>query len=262
MTKKIKITESQLSYLIKNIVEEELEKQPVKYRNRLKGPTEDNPISIFMHTPLREGMYRTYPPQTTVRYMKEYFDLSNDEIGIDTQNSSQRIIIQILNYAENIQDVIKGMNLCGYFLAMPKYFDGFKEGEKLTLTFEARNSLDIRKEIESDEVLYHITPKYNLEKILRFGFTPKTKNGLFNYPHRVYFLRGNLDPEEIINLGQELCYNNNSYGNDGKYVLFQIDISKIPQNVTFFYDPDYKNGVYTMSNIPPDVIIDYSEREY
>ena len=45
-------------------------------------------------------------------------------------------------------------------------------------------------------------------------------------------------------------------------ISHKYDLDKIPENIPFYADSNYKFGVYTNSNIRPDVIVDYKEVEF
>ena len=122
-----------------------------------------------------------------------------------------------------------------------------------------RIRLIIRRE---EKNLFHLTPLYNKQKILTGGFSPRCRNEIFKYPGRIYFIRGSAGEEEIINLGIQLSQDNNSRGNDLHYVVFDIDVNKIGDEVKIYKDPNYKNGVFIDENIKPDCISRIGEVDF
>lgn len=85
---------------------------------------------------------------------------------------------------------------------------------------------------------------------------------MFNYPDRVYFVKGSVDDEYIKGLAYNLANVNKSKGNDGKYVFIKINVNKIDDNVKFYYDPNYTYGFYTRNNIRPDCIDSVEEIDF
>lgn len=75
------------------------------------------------------------------------------------------------------------------------------------------------------------------------------KKSKFDYPDRIYLIRGCTSREEIFNIGQQLYKNNKSERNNGLYTLYTIDLDKLPKNIRLFNDQNYSYGVYTTDNI-------------
>ena len=216
--------------------------------------TFDNPVSIGLRgAKLEEGLIHTYPIDTTLRYIKEYFGLSDSEIYKgDGENGYERIFVRMYNDGHNKKIMGKAMSLCGYY---PAHFTDTLDGY-VVIQYESKHDENISEELRKTErFLTHITPTYNVEKILKNGFSPKSKNYVFNFPDRVYFSVGSTIPQESLELVKMLAFTNASAGNDGKYSVLKVDLTKIPEGVKFFKDQNYKNGVYTTENIRPDCIV-------
>lgn len=214
----------------------------------------DNPVSIgLQNEKLEEGLIHTYPIDTTIRYIKEYFGLDDSEIyKRKGENGYERIFVRMYDDKRNHTIMNRAMNLCGYF---PSHFTNIGN-DYVAVQYESRNDEDISAELRKTErYLTHITPTYNEEKILKNGFSPKAKNFVFNFPDRVYFSVGSAAPEESLEMVKMLNFANASAGNNGKYTVFKVDLTKIPENVKFFRDQNYKNGIYTKENIRPDCIV-------
>lgn len=290
MTKKvIKLNEDGLQSLIETVVTNVLKKTPkelkysqdkdieqfltslsddekkklwIDYSNIDKAATYANPLTIAMlyKNTLKEGLVRTYPIEETISYIKSYFGLSDKQIHeIKAENGISHIKVIIPNIGNNLELMKQAMNLCGYYLGAPKE-KYLRPNTWVNLQFEPKFQKDESEQIRNEEsVLYHITPKYNMEKIKNIGFSPKTKNELFNYPDRVYFLRGSINNNRIINIAKQLYQINSSKGNNGIYTLFKVDVNKIPLDVPLFLDPNYPYGIYTNSNISPNTIISMEE---
>jgi len=130
------------------------------------------------------------------------------------------------------------------------------------MTFEARRGKRVRN---LPRKLWHITPWWNADKILRKGILPKSRGGSGSfeavvlerkYPDRIYLGKG--DPAPLLNAfmwrdsvstqGIESAY----YGGrePDPYVVFQVDTAKVGR-ANFYEDPDYRQGFYTYTPIPP-----------
>ena len=216
--------------------------------------TFDNPVSFGLQSrKLEEGLIHTYPIDTTIRYISEYFGMNSKEIFKgDGENGYERIFVKMYDDKRNHAIMNRAMNLCGYF---PSHFSRHSDGY-VVVQYESRNDKDISAELRGTErYLTHITPSYNEEKILSGGFSPMAKNHVFNFPDRVYFSVGSAPSEESLQMIKMLSLANVSEGNNGKYTVFKVDLRKIPEDVKFFRDQNYKNGIYTKENVRPDCIV-------
>lgn len=210
-----------------------------------------NPLS------LTEGLIQSYPIDKTIEHVKKFFNLDGKQIRkIDCGNNIQQILVDIPVINANEDLVIDAFNKCGYHLGYKNVFIDRFGNQWLSLQFEPKFQKDETLKIRQEEqTLYHLTPSYNKGKILNIGFSPRCKNEMFYYPNRTYFLRGSTDKNEILNLGQQLFYTNSSLGNNGDYILFQIDLDLVPDNIRFFIDANHLYGIFTSGNIQPNAII-------
>ena len=258
----IKISENELTDIIEKCIYEEIY---CDYSKIVKPASYSNPLSIGMFNPhlLEEGLIITYPIEKTVSYIKSYFNLRDAQIKvINGENDVKQILVMVPSIADNIKIMEKAMNYFGYYLAAPKN-EYYNPGGLIWLQFEPKIQNNISPQLRKEEnFLYHITPAYNKGKILHLGFSPRTKNTLFSFPHRVYFIRGSVDNDELISIGKQLCKTNNSVGNDKSYIIFVVDLNKIPEKIPFYFDSNYEYGVFTTSNINSDTIVDFKEIEF
>ena len=170
-----------------------------------------------------------------------------------------KIYVYIITAMIGINDkmVEEDMNKLGYFLSVkgePQEIEGMKYQ---ALQFEPTSQLqqDITDKIKNKYyILYHWTPNYNVENILRYGLAPSQKNSYFNYPPRTYLMEGTKDVDSIQALGQSLCFKNKSPNNDGQYALLKIDVRSLEDDIRFFYDPNSQIGIYTEQTIPNNKI--------
>lgn len=228
----------------------------VDYDQLMVPANYENPLSILMFNKLDESMTRIFPIDKTISYISKCFNLHPGQISkAKADNGVEHIIVIIPHIHNNLEEVKRAMNLCGFFLSTAENSIP-PAGRFIKLrfepTFQKNETESIRK---SEQYLYHLTPQNNLTKIQNIGFSPRGKNEMFNYPNRVYFLRGSIDEQNILFIGQQLFQKNNNLGNNGDYVLIKIDLTKVPEDIDFFLDPNYPYGIYTAQNISKDVIV-------
>lgn len=106
-------------------------------------------------------------------------------------------------------------------------------------------------------IVYHITDRKYLDKILRTGLRPKVSNaekGMYRYfTERVFLISHSEDIEEDI---ENVIYDTDIQD----YVILKIDVSKL--NITFWFDDASEgNTIYTYESIPPKFISVISEEE-
>lgn len=243
-----------------------LEELEFDYRALIPSIGYSNPLSLGMDSCLREGLIKTYPIDKVMSYIRKFLVMIDLQVNKERmENGEYRLIISFPNIKKNLDKVIKVMDVCGYFLAYPKR-EYIPRDCWVSAYFEPKFEKDVTDDIRREErVLYHVTPFYNLEKIRHLGFSPRSKNGRFDYPDRIYFVRGTKKKYEAVCIGPQLDNHNKSKGNDGRYAIFTLDVNKIPDNVRFCLDGNYMFGVYTKNNIPPSAIseieiIDFNDR--
>lgn len=214
----------------------------------------DNPISRNIKLPLTEGLIRTYPREKTINYIKDLFNLTYEEIyPIDAENGMEQIGIRVPIVGDNFNKIEKAFNLCGYYLGHPK--KSMLEKNKIyELQFEKKfdgNIADVLR--KKEKYIYHITPSYNAEKIKQIGLTPKSRNSLFDYPDRSYFIIGSAYGI-IPYVARMLNDNLENQKNQGKFAAIRFNLEKIKKNTRFFFDPNAKYSIYTYENISPNAI--------
>lgn len=112
-------------------------------------------------------------------------------------------------------------------------------------------------EIDVPSRIYHISPMFNRNKILKSGLVPKSKNVLMLYENRIYFLLNN-DKFKIQNLAEKLYkYIPQKTKNifKEKNIPIGFDIYEIMTNniinQRWFKDPNLPEAVYCLMNISP-----------
>ena len=227
------------------------------FRKIYHSPTYENPITLYIGQHLSEGLLITYPIDKTIEYIRNYFNLPPSQVNkIKGNDGIGKIAVNFYNIGKNVELMSKAMDICGYYLAFPKE-NHIPYNDWVRLEYEPKFQNEINTYLlNSEEFLLHITPFYNVNKIKTIGFSPRYRNDMFNYPDRVYFIKGTTDRQSIQTLAENLSSVNKSIGNNGDYALIKIDLSNVPKNVRFYSDPNFINGVYTTDNIPPNVITD------
>lgn len=216
--------------------------------------TVDNPVAVAMmkgQDTLCEGLIRTYPIKTAQRYLNQLFSFDEGQTVIFKDNEIEKLRVVFPKNNTFSKRVKKAMDLCGYFCSRDAdypYIDGW-----CYLNFEPKNQDDVNSYVRAMNYIYHVTPEKYMKKIEKHGLIPSFKNKFFAYPERIYFFIDKTSPEEIYGLKQQLKQNNE------KYCLLVIDVSKIPNNVSFYLDPNYTYGVYTKDNIPFSAIVEAYE---
>ena len=234
------------------------EKAWVDYRALKNVYSYGNPLSYKMlySDTLSEGLIRTYPADVAIKHVRSYLHLSDWQIYKTSSHNGDIPMIHVVipNIGENLEIVKKAMALCGYHLGAPKE-DNIPEGLWVKLQFEPEFQEDITDYIKTTEsFLWHATPAYNLGKIMHTGLSPRSKNALFDYPGRVYLIKGSSGVDFVQSMCEELSASNESPGNDGTYVILMVDIGGLPDNVRFYTDPNCEFGVFTKSNIPKKAV--------
>jgi hypothetical protein len=199
---------------------------------------------------LKEGLIKTTNIGKTLNILEKKY--SSKFIFTKSKNS---FYIKTFNTDINtlLNGIIKDANNLGWFPSFmeTEEYTGkwnekyFKKGE-IKLRFEAKFDEEIVEKIP--QVLYHITPTQNVDKILSIGLVPKSRSKASYHPDRVYLSK---DLEDIENLG-EMFYQKTGIKD---WTILKIDTNMVPGSYLKLYtDPNYKQGYYTLNNIPPQAI--------
>lgn len=162
------------------------------------------------------------------------------------------IAVLIPNFGQNISTVISDMNKNGYFKGYERNVPicglPYKE-----LRFEPLYQESERNTVLNMGMIFHSTYKDNVPNILRNGLIPDSKNPKFTYPKRTYFSKFTFDIRHICDITEQLAKVNNKNVLD--YCIITIDTKKIPDNVDFYFDPIYENGIFTNDIVPAKCIM-------
>jgi hypothetical protein len=215
-----------------------------------------------------EGLIKTYSISTTISSLKakwSEFKFNKDlpENGIEPNDFTIVISLPF----DDFENLLKLINTLGWFISVVYYkkqkteslsssnevdlnsiknnVKKLKEASQVLLKIEAKYDLELDRKFWPEE-LYHVTSDFNISKIRKIGLVPKSKNKISTHPERIYFgvNKGFL----ISGLAPQLKLS-------GMSKLLIISTDKLPENVRFFRDPNYANGMYTLANIPAYAIL-------
>ena len=196
---------------------------------------------------LEEGLTKTVNIGKTLEMLRKSFDYGfeykQDEniFEVTFHNIDKNKLNQFLKYANNL----------GWFpsyLSTPTYkgkwnektYDNFLS----KLRFEAKFDEQMVENIPP--ILYHITPTQNVNKILKFGLSPKSRSKASYHPERVYLAKSIEGVEKLANQFYQKMGNKN-------FTILKIDTQTVPGDYLKLYtDPNYiAQSYYTLNNIPP-----------
>lgn len=198
---------------------------------------------------LQEGLIKTTNIGKTLNILEKKYSSK----FIFTKSKNSFYIKTFHTDIINLNNIIKDANNLGWFPSFMETEDYtgkwnekyFKKGE-IKLRFEAKFDEEIVEKIP--EILYHITPTQNVDKILKIGLVPKSRSKASFHPERVYL--GN-SIKGIEKLG-EMFYQKTGIKN---WTILKIKTDMVPGDYLKLYtDPNYKQGYYILNNIPPQAI--------
>jgi hypothetical protein len=214
---------------------------------------------------LKEGLIKTTNIDKTLNLLKKYFP------DVFITKGDKRFIISIDNpNIENIKKLLVNINNFGWFPSFFRYktkednivadkwndkiINIINKLESISITFEAKFDEEIIEKIP--EILYHISPTQNVDKILKVGLVPKSRSKASYHPDRVYLSN---DLKDIENLGKKF----NQKTGIKNWTILKINTDLIPGEYFKLYtDPNYEPGYYTLNNIPPQAIEKIKEINY
>lgn len=271
--KKVNINREELHNLIERIVKKYIEKSQTQVDfdtsvySKIKG-------SNIFHTcysneyyckKLGEALIRTYPLDKMKNALETRCGIYDDQIIFERRECDGiritlvGISIPYNSTKEYIGKIVNTMDAYGYnqMSKLERHKDLPQIG---ILAFEPKYTKDISNEVrERYKYLFHTTSSTHLDKIKKYGLVPKEGDDVFMYPNRVYCLNGDsLNDEQIelirrIQLSKEEIKNNIN----NQFYLLTIDISKLPNGIKIYCDPNSVDSIFTYDNIPPSAIVNY-----
>lgn len=187
--------------------------------------------------------------------IQKIFNLKDWQVVIRQGENNVEVIVLFANIFKNSKLIKQEMKRLGFFPSLSKkIFKGFMLWN--ATKFEPYNQKDLKDEVRRIGVLYHLTPEYNVKGISKNGLVPSSSNSLFKYPNRIYLLKGTIDNANIQSIGRQLYDNDKRKNkkNNGRYVLYRVNLRYVPDDVQFFGDPNYAYGYFTQQPIPKDAL--------
>ena len=212
-----------------------------------------------LHEPstIKEAVGDILPPDTVVKNILNKYNLP-PQFVIKREHFHKIFVYAITALiGDNDKLIEEDMKKMGYFLSKRGNVIEIQGMRFQILQFEPSSQLqeDITDMVKSKfDILYHWTPSFCVDGILREGLIPSNKNSVFNYLPRTYLMEGNSTDAQRLYLGRLLCSANNDPNNNGQYALMVIDIEDLDDSIRFYYDPNSEIGIYTEQPISKDRI--------
>lgn len=230
-----------------------LRKQYIDYKTNL-------PISKYTDSQYKtvvEESNETKQIESVIDDLKVKFFLDDWQCLVARAHNNIDVALVIPNTENNKKLIINEMESCGYFVGKTRNLQR-EDMYWLQIQFEPYHSKSINDEIKSDDVLYHITSINNEQSILDNGIVPTNEdvvNGKkSNRPNMVFLLREYTGRIQWKKLAQIINKSRPNNLKSNRYVVFQIEINKLPKNIVFQGDPEHPSGVCTYSKIPKKAI--------
>ena len=202
---------------------------------------------------ISESVEITQSYDETKQELKRLYNMSDWQICEQVVANNIKVMVLFCDTSNNRKLMIDTMSGCGWSLAKAQNII-INNIPWVMMSFDPMFQDDITDEILKYDFLYHITPKYNIDAIMSNGLEPRSENTYFQYPKRLHILKGNLDLNQIYNIGIQLFNANNNPKNDGNYILLAINVKELPDSIRFYYDPRYEGGYYTKQMIQPNLV--------
>lgn len=264
MTKYI-LTENEIKRIVKESIQEYIE----KFRKEVFDLSKITPemaekqfVDYATMEPVGFTVLNYNKIEEDVNYSRQLSEVRADMMAKYQWDPWQFVVTQISNnieiallipdYNQNIPTIISDMNKNGYF-------KGYERSVLINnlpykeLRFEPLYQESERNTVINMGMIFHSTYKNNIPNILQNGLIPDSKNPKFTYSKRVYFSKFTSDIRKICDFTVQLA--NVNHKNVLDYCIITIDTKKIPDNVDFYFDPIYENGIFTNDIIPTECIM-------
>ena len=218
-------------------------------------------INYFLKTgKLNEGFFKSYDGNWIAGSLRRHFGLGNKSefysgfvcgyVDIEEITNSEAVVIVLLlpRYSSDSDDIERFMKACGWRLATsyPAANNGY-----FTYVYEKDRQ---EKELTVPRFLYHILPQSKVKKVLKIGLCPRSGNKIGKHIERVYLLYEEPSRSLAIAIADSLYGVKYKRDRGVQYAMLKIDTTKIKQEFKIFGDPNFYQGVWTFSNIPPEAI--------
>jgi len=198
---------------------------------------------------INESATRTYPYEELIKYYRNKIGVQPGFIKAEIHANKIETIVLFVNLHDNLDFVKDAMSQFGWSYSC-KYNTVYFGVPLIAVSFDPMFQDSVNEEIIKNPLLFHWTPDYLYPVIMKEGLKSKSENYNFSYPPKIHLLKGTISEDECNNIGELLCDANKDSRNNGNYVLLNIDTTKIPYAIDYFYDPRYEFGYYTKQDIP------------
>lgn len=264
MTKYI-LTENEIKRIVKETIQEYIEKfrkevfdlskiTPEMAEKQFVDYATMEPVgfTVLNYNKIEEDVNYSRPLSEVRADMMAKYQWDPWQFVVTQISNNIEIALLIPDYNQNIPTIISDMNKNGYF-------KGYERSVLINnlpykeLRFEPLYQESERNTVINMGMIFHSTYKNNIPNILQNGLIPDSKNPKFTYPKRVYFSKFTSDIRKICDFTVQLA--NVNHKNVLDYCIITIDTKKIPDNVDFYFDPIYENGIFTNDIIPTECIM-------
>ena len=234
-------------FVLSKITPEMAEKQFVDY-----ATMEPVGFTVLNYNKIEEDVNYSRPLSEVRADMMAKYQWDPWQFVVTQISNNIEIALLIPDYNQNIPTIISDMNKNGYF-------KGYERSVLINnlpykeLRFEPLYQESERNTVINMGMIFHSTYKNNIPNILQNGLIPDSKNPKFTYSKRVYFSKFTSDIRKICDITVQLA--NVNHKNVLDYCIITIDTKKIPDNVDFYFDPIYENGIFTNDIIPTECIM-------
>lgn len=208
---------------------------------------------------INEGLIKTTPLKKFLKILKRFFP--DYYVG---KGSDEEIIISA-GRTEYISEIKKIANICnqlGWFISHGNIVDSstyYKYNDPIFFDNQKYEEIIIKPKFDQKDIfskptfLYHVTPIKNVEKILKIGLIPKSKNKTSFHPDRIYLTDTLEIAWSLIKQFERI--------EKVEYTILKIESKNL--NVKLYSDIDLRqNGYYTLENIPPKYITVLPKENY
>ena len=208
---------------------------------------------------VNEGLITTYRAESVKDIVCRKFNISEECFQIDKDYKTIGLYLKTTMDSNTIGEIENYMRTCGYHSARKRKLYTEDGVSYYFYLFEPKFSEDITDSIKTRyKYLYHATPSICVNKILKKGLVPRSKNSMFTYPDRIYFMLGdNLNEEQLKVLCRVRALRFRKQSNiidNNDYSILRIDLSQVGNSVKFYVDPFADEAIYTFENVSPKAI--------
>ena len=223
---------------------------------------------------ISESRYKTHGLSSVKRTLPKLLNSLKCDFEIEYNYPTDDFAIYFNDLTDDIKNVfIVRAELLGYYPSVfsiddiekrnkdIKDIDGFVKFVK-DFNLNDKNKVYIQFEswldeiVETPPLLYHVCRTIDVEKIKRYGLSPRSKHKISYHPDRIYLVDGLLVAVNILN--QLKITEKNKDEKSYKYSIVKIKPETEKLNIR--KDPNFDSGFYSTQNILPiwiDKIINY-----